>query len=50
MTIPTPLRELGTTEVWANRLCNRIKDYNMSEEIKEPLTAEEDLLEQESKT
>ena len=50
MAIPTPLRELGATEVWANRLCNRIKDYNMSEEIKEPLTAQEELLEQESKT
>lgn len=50
MTVPIPLRELGTIEVWANRLCNRIKDYNMSEEIKEPLTAQEELLEQESKT
>ena len=50
MTIPIPLRELGTIEVWANRLCNRIKDYNMSEEIKEPRTDREEPLEQQSKT
>ena len=50
MAIPIPLRELGTIEVWANRLCNRIKDYNMSEEIKEPRTDREEPLEQQSKT